>query len=256
MNRIAHVSAFIMIGAMNAAALAAGVDAAPSIQQVLKADQAASGGASLGAAVRNTYSFEGMGLKGKLSSLTDPRDGRYVDDLALGSGGAASGYDGAHAWVVDKSGAAGRRSLEERPRWAVNEAYRRANTWWRVDRGGAVIVSEGIRIGSGGSFDVLTVTPKGGGPFEAWFDTTTHFLARTIERRETETVTTSYLDYRSVAGLMQAQKIVVDDGSGSENVETMTLIQTDFSEVAPPSAFTRPKTLLARSKPATANAEP
>jgi len=45
---------------------------------------------------------------------------------------------------------------------AVNAAYRRANLWWRADRGGAAIVSQGVRHDSGGNtYEVLEVTPRG-----------------------------------------------------------------------------------------------
>ena len=48
--------------------------------------------------------------------------------------------------------------------------------WWTPDHAGAAIKNDGEKTNDGTGYDVLTVTPKAGKPFEAWFDAKTHLL--------------------------------------------------------------------------------
>jgi hypothetical protein len=179
-------------------------------------------------AVRFEYSFEGMGLRGKFSTLADLRDGRFVDTLSAGPAVQVQGFDGAHAWLKDASGSVTQQDGGEQREAAVTEAYQLANLWWRADRAGATITSDGVKTDAGLAFDVLTVAPHGGLPFDAWFDRTTHLLSRTVMRRAGRTVTETDLDYRLTDGLMVPQKVVTDPGLGAKFLQTLTLNELHF----------------------------
>jgi len=87
---------------------------------------------------------------------------------------------------------------------------------------------------------VLRVTPKDGTALECWFDANTHFLARTIELQGTQTITTFYSGYGFVDGIALAHKIVVDDGSGPQGLQTMKLTAARFLRPQDPARFAKP----------------
>ena len=99
---------------------------------------------------------------------------------------------------------------------AVNNSYRISRKWWKPDRGGADIVNRGRKNNAGTEYDVLTITPKGGTPFDVWFDAETHFLVRMIEKQGPATIIATMSDYRSVDGVMLPTKIVHDAGNRPE----------------------------------------
>lgn len=217
-----------------------------SVARVLGADQAAPGAVSVGGAVESQYVFTGIGLTGSATSLTDLEAGRFVDTLTGGPASQVRGFDGARAWLKDLSGAVTQQDGGEQYAMAVNAAYRRANLWWRADRGGAAIVSQGVRQDNGGNtYEVLEVTPRGGKTFEAWFDATTHRLARVIEKPGAQTISISYSDYRSVEGVVLPGKTTIDDGAGAKYVQVLTLVSARFEDEPPASAFAAPKIALA-----------
>ena len=221
--------------------LAAGARAQAGAAEVLAANQAASGSFPAQAgALRTVYAFDGMGLHGQYISLDDLRDGRFVDALTAGPLNQVQGYDGDHAWLKDPSGSVTRQDGGEQRQSAVTEAYQQANLWWRQDRGGANVASRGVERDGDAAFDVLTVTPVSGKTFNAWFDGKTHLLARTVNARGDRSVTTFYLDYRPVEGVMLAHKVVIDSGAGAKFLQTLTLTEARFLPRQDPNRFAAP----------------
>ena len=225
-------------------------DAAESARAVLTANHAAaiaSPTAPTSGALRLTYAFDGMGLKGQATSLVDLADGRFVDALSAGPVNQTQGFDGATGWVRDASGAVIAQDGAEPRALARNDAYRRANLWWRDDRAGATIEFVGRRRDpAGGAYDVIAVTPKGGLRFEAWFDATSHLLSRISEKQGPATITTSYADYRPVSGLMVAGRMNVDDGEGAKYVQSFVLTDASIAAATPAdSAFAAPRAEVA-----------
>jgi hypothetical protein len=188
--------------------------AAQAPSAVLDANRAASDGQAWAGhdAIELDYDYEGQGLTGKVVALIDLKRGRYVLNEHVGPVTQIEGYDGAQAWTRDPSGAVTAQNGGDAAQLAVNQGYRFANLWWRPDLAGAAVVGDGTKSDAGGDFDVLTVTPKGGKPFDAWFDAKTHLLARVIEVQGPDTVTTTYADYRDIAGVKLPFQVVTGRG--------------------------------------------
>lgn len=234
-----------LVGARSSAAIfgavigfASGAQAQPDVAAILSANQAATGSPPPHeAAITTTYSFAGMGLNGSYTTTQDIESGQFVNTLAVGPVTQVQGFDGRHAWQKDASGTATEQDGGEQREAAVSQAYQVANLWWRSDRGGARIVVNPVHRQGNASYDILTVTPREGRPFDAWFDTKTHLLARTVQKQGTQTVTNAFSDYRPVQGVMQAQMVLINDGSGPANAQTLMLRSIEYLPTAPAAAF-------------------
>lgn len=219
------------------------VYAADTAADILAANRVAGGGDAWRdkATLQSDYAYAGQGLTGSASSLQDLRTGAFVDSYQTGPVSGASGYDGEHAWVREPSGTVAWQGGGDTLQLAINESYRDRNLWWRADRGGAQISAPATQHVGQRDYDVLTVTPPGGKPFEAWFDARTHLLARTVEQQVTLTVTTDYQDYAAVDGVQLAHTWVVDDGSGAANRQRYTLRSARFLPPRDAAAYAKPK---------------
>lgn len=195
-------------------------------------------------ALVSEYAYVGQGLTGTVSSRSDLRRGWWVDDLALGPVAIANGFDGANAWMKDQSGTVTVQEGGDQRTLAVNEGYRRANLWWRDDRGGAAIADDGEKREAGRAYAVLTVTPNGGKPFDAWFDARTHLLFRTVEQQGPQTIVTTYSAYAPHDGIELAGKGLISDGDAKYD-QTVTFTKASFVAVLPQSAFAPPQVKIA-----------
>ncbi len=213
---------------------------------ILAANRTASGGSAWDgkASLQIDYTYAGQGLTGTTTSLQDLRRGAFVDSYRIGPTSGANGYDGSAAWLREPSGTVTFESGGDTLQLAVNEAYRDRNLWWRSDRGGASIEGPVRKSADGHDYDVLTVTPTDGKPFEAWFDAGSHLLARTVEQQSTMTITTDYQDYAAVDGVQLAHKQLVNDGTGAANQQTYTLSSARFLPPRDAAAYAKPKAEL------------
>jgi hypothetical protein len=220
--------------------LAIGPALAATPDEILSANKAAMGGGAWDNRVtlKVDYAYSGQGLIGTTSSLEDLKRGAFVDSYNIPPTAGASGWDGEKAWEKEPSGTVTDQSGGDVIPLAITEAYQDQNLWWQPDRGGAQIVSAGQKTDGGATYDALTVTPKNGKPFEAWFDPHSRLLYRTIEENGTQTITTTYSDYAPVDGVAMAKKLVVDDGS--HNLQTFTFNSAKFSEALPAGDYRRP----------------
>lgn len=231
-------------------AFAASVAAAPAYAStaadILAANKAATGGKAWDgkATLKAEYDYAGQGMTGKITSLADLANGTWADSAAIGPATQSNGFDGAHAWEKDPSGAVTNQDGGDQRPLAVNEGYRRSNMWWRGDFGGASIALDGEKKDGGTAYEVLTVTPKDGKDFDAWFDEKTHLLARIVEKQGTQTLTTTYSDYRAVNGAELAYKNLVSLGDAKYD-QTITLTSAAFLPAQAPSAFAAPKVVMA-----------
>ncbi len=228
-----------------ATGITAGASAAPA--DILAANQAAEGGQAWAgkATLKTAYAYSGQGLTGKTQSLSDLTNGRWVDSFAIGPVTGANGFDGRVAWSKDMSGTVKLEEGGDARQLAVNEGYRRANLWWRADQGGASVVDDGRKTADGKAFDVLTVTPKDGKPFDAWFGARTHLLERTVEVQSQLTVTTTFSDYRAFGSAELPGKTVIDEGQGAKYLQTVTLTDAQFLPEQPASAYAAPNVSVA-----------
>jgi len=225
-----------------ALAFASAAQAQTTPVQILAANRAATHGEAL--AGRGTlevaYAYEGEGMKGVVGSTMDLASGAFVDTSDVGPTSSANGFDGRTAWMRDMSGAVTPEAGGDMRQLAVNEAYRDANAWWAANFGGAQVASLGARTEDGHTYDVLSVTPQGGKAFEAWFDASTHLLARTVEPQAFQTITVFYSDYAPTDGVMLAGKLAIDDGSGAQYRQAQTLTSATFSPARAASAYAPP----------------
>jgi hypothetical protein len=229
-----------------AASVAAAPACASTAADILAANKAATGGKAWDgkATLKAEYDYAGQGMTGKITSLADLAHGTWADSAAIGPATQANGFDGAHAWEKDPSGAVTNQDGGDQRPLAVNEGYRRSNMWWRGDFGGASIVDDGEKKDGGAAYEVLTVTPKDGKDFDAWFDEKTHLLARIVEKQGTQTLTTTYSDYRAVNGVELAYKNLVSLGDAKYD-QTITLTAAAFLPAQAPSAYAAPKVVMA-----------
>ncbi|HEX4533869.1 MAG TPA: aspartyl protease family protein [Rhizomicrobium sp.] len=227
------------------AAMAATPVYAASPADILAANKAASGGAAWDgkAAVKASFAYAGQGMTGKIDSLEDLSSGQWTDTFAIGPATGASGFDGTRAWEKDPSGAVTAQDGGDQRQVAVNDGYRRANLWWRADFGGAQIADAGQKTDGGNSYDVLTVTPKNGKAFDAWFDAKTHLLSRVVEQQGTQTITTTLSDYRAIDGAEFAGKAVINNGDAKYD-QAVTVTSAAFVAAPGDAAFAMPKVVL------------
>jgi hypothetical protein len=219
--------------------------AAPA-DDILAANKAATAGPAWDskAGLKIEYAYSGQGLTGTTDSLQDLKTGHFVDSYDLGAVTGAQGFDGTHGWGRDQSGTITSQDGGDALAAAVDESYRNANLWWNADHGGAAITDTGTKTEGGVTYDTLNVVPKGGEPFDAWFDAKTHLLTRTFERVGTAPTTTTFSDYRAVDGVMIPGKFVVSTGDAKYD-QTQTLKSATFIAEPDPSAFEAPKTQVA-----------
>jgi hypothetical protein len=158
----------------------------------------------------------------------------------VGPATQTQGFDGEKAWTKDPSGAVTVESGGDARQLAVNEAYRRANLWWRAGFGGAKIASDGEMRDGETTYDVLTVSPRDGKPFDAWFDTKTHLLWRIVEAQGPQTATSTRTDYRAVAGVELPYRTVLGTGDAKYD-ESLTVVSVEPQPAQPALAFAPPK---------------
>ena len=186
------------------------------------------------------YNYSGDGLTGTGRSIIDLASGAYLESVQADIVAEAHGYDGKTPWMRDTSGANTAQEGGDRIPLAVNEAYRQANLWWRPDFAGATITYTGHETVDEHTFDQLSITPKGGRTFEAWFDTNTHLLAEIHEDRQFFHTRTLFADYRPVNGLTLAHRITVDEGVGEAGYEHFELSNVTLGPVRPIATWSRP----------------
>jgi len=231
------------------AALAAAVTystfafAAPSAGDILDAYKAATGGGAWDAklTMSTEFTLTGYGLTGTGHAVNDLKIGRSESDYSTGPVSGANGYDGTNSWQKDMSGTVTLQQGGDAQVLAANDAYRNSNKWWQPDRGGAAIVNGGAVTEGNASYEVLTITPKGGKAFDAWFDARTHLLAKILEKQSAQMVTTTMSDYRSVDGVMVPYKLVIDQGVGAKYLQTVSVTNVAFLGAQPDATYAAPK---------------
>jgi hypothetical protein len=223
-----------------AATAAQAQPAAQTADAILAANQAAVGKMPTSGGVEFDYDWSGSGLTGTHVDIADLATGAYLSTEQAGAIGDATGYDGAVPWQRDLSGTNTAQQGGDRIPVSVNAAYRLANLWWRADHGGAAVAYIGRETADGRALDHLTVTPKGGKRFDAWFDAGTHLLAKIAEDRQFFHTKTVYDDYRSESGLMLPHTVTVDNGTGPAGSDHLKLTRATIGPARQVSAYARP----------------
>lgn len=214
--------------------------AAPSAAAVLDANHAAMGDRPAAGAMTLDYAYKGLGLAGAATLSFDLKTGAFAESRDAAGLHNSDGYDGKVPWQQDISRAYIRQQGGDRIPVAVSAAYRNANLWWRADRGGAQIRYVGRETADGRAVDHLSVTPKGGKTFQAWFDAETHLLAKIAWDPQFVHVTETYADYRREGGVMLAHRFADDPGMGPEGLESYELKAAKVSPARPLTDYAMP----------------
>lgn len=241
MRSVLFVALALALGAGAGAGAAQAAPVAQTVDAVLAANRAAMTGVPARGGLTAAYDFSGQGLTGTWIRISDLATGAFRQDADAKVVSQGDGYDGRLPWQRDFSGTYTSQEGGDRVPVAVSEAYRNANLWWRADRGGAMITYAGRETRDGRAFDRLAVTPRGGKPFEAWFDAETHLMMRVDEDQQFFHTKLNFDDYRPTAAGMQAHKLSVDFGTGPENLQYLTLARLDLVPPRPLSAYALPK---------------
>ena len=238
--------------ALSAAGAAYSQTAAPSAASVLDANHAAVGDPPAAGAAEFDYSRTGSGLTGQAVTRIDLATGAYVESQDAAGVHESDGFDGKVPWQQDISLAYIRQEGGDRIPMAVDAAYRNANLWWRADRGGAEAAYVGRETANGRTLDRLLVTPRGGKRFDAWFDASTHLLAKIAYDRQFLHEVETYADYRREGPLMLPHKITDDTGLGRGGLEVSVLTAAKMGRPAAPDRPTPCRRLRRRAPRSTA----
>jgi hypothetical protein len=214
--------------------------------EILAANRAASGGNALTgkAALVMDFTYAGNGLTGTVGGTADLVTGSFETHFAVGPQTGANGYDGTHVWNKDNAGIVTLQEGGDAVPLAVNAAYRNANLWWRPDHGGAALAGDGEKTDGGAMYDVLTITPRGGKPFDAWFDAKSHLLYRIAEAQGGVMNTTTTTNYRPFDGIPLAIDTISSTGDAKYD-QRQTLTKARFLKTSDASAYVPPKSAAA-----------
>jgi hypothetical protein len=220
--------------------LACTAASADRAQDVLAQAKTAAGGAAIDGirTTRTQFTLGTGGLNGTASALEDNVAGRFVDRYELGPATGANGFDGEKAWSQDASGQVRVDDGAESRLIAANEAYRRSFSYWTARRPGR-IESIGEQRDGALHFDVVRINPEGGRPFDLWIDSTTHLIARLVEKGATRTNTTYFTDYREVQGVTVAHAIRISQGDPKYD-DALQIESIRFNEPVETARFAMP----------------
>lgn len=191
------------------------------------------------AAVRLVYRYAGNGLKGEVEEVAPLHGPAFVVTRRIGGYVEQDGFDGAQAWARERSGSVSTQAGGDMQPLAINQAYRSTGQWWRPDYGVAAVSYAGQRRDGETRADVLRITPRGGLPFEAWFDRSTHLLTRVDEHRHGQDVVVRLANYRRVAGMMVAGRVSTGTGDPAD-AEVETLDKAEFLPAVPRTCCAKP----------------
>ncbi|MFI5320845.1 MAG: aspartyl protease family protein [Myxococcota bacterium] len=199
--------------------------AAEGVETLLARARAAAGGDALLAvhASRAKLRVETQGLSGSGERLEDHRTGRYALRVDLGAITLAEGFDGETPWSIEGNNPARPERGADRLAGARSDAYRRSFSHLTGRRPGSVAAlgerSEGTR-----RFELLQIGPQDGRPFELWLDAETWLPARVVEKSASDTLTTTYSDWRRVDGV--AVPFALRESNGDAKYDTVTTVES------------------------------
>jgi hypothetical protein len=214
-------------------ALAAPVRAEDSAAVLARAKAASGGDLWDGArSWRGDGTFAAGGLSGDFHMLVDLQNGRSADAYKLGSVAGADGYDGVHAWSQDPGGEVATLDAPEAVRRARSQAWLDAHAYWFPQRIAATIDKIESRNDRGTKYAVITATPKDGDPVVLWFSGASGLLARVDQRQGQDTATTTFDDYRDVAGLRLPFHLVTDMTDAAGRTDPRRRTEVHFAQIA------------------------
>jgi len=203
----------------------------------------AAGGDALGAleTSRAKLRIETQGLRGTGERIDDHRTGRSVERWDLGVIRLAEGFDGEAPWTIEGNNPVRRERGADAMAGAFSAAHRRTLSHLTQRRAGE-IEALGERTEGARRFSLLRITPEAGRAFELWLDAKTFLPDRVVEKTPTDTITTTFRDWRRVDGV--AFPFALRESNGDAKYDTLitveslalggTLADAEFAPPAPP----------------------
>lgn len=182
-----------------------------------------------------------FGLNGTVRVWTQEPDKR-ASDLKLGPFNLRDGYDGTRGWRTDPSGkllALDGKDLED----AKASAWFENERWLAADQDGGNITLVGAEQDSGGTYDVLEVTPPVGRSRRLWFDRATGLHDRTVSRNDQNTTINRFSDWRPVSGRLFAYRSFQSVQGMSLNTLTIVVDSAWVNPAIPSAQFEPPADL-------------
>ena len=228
-----------ILGLLALAACLSQAASADASQFFKQARQAAGGGAwnqiaNLSYNAKETSS----GMSGRARSFEDLRSGNIRREADFQIVRFLDVWDNTHHWRQNMTGgvhalnSAFAQQVNATDRWLARRA------WLKPGADGATLRTVESRVDSGKQYDVVNVTPLNGQPIELWFDGSTHLLAQTVRIMPITVETTTYRDYRTVAGVKLPFRIETKDDVG--NTDLLEISTYDANVETPKLAFEQP----------------
>ena len=177
--------------------------AKPDPVALLAAAKDASGGAAWDAlrTQRSEVKLSVANLEGSVERWSDIATGRSLMRYRIGPVAGSAGNDGKQVWTQEEGDEPRIETDAAALELAANAAYRDRLAFWYPDRARAKIDYKDRAEANGRKFDVVTIVPEGGRPFEFWIDADSKLIERLIEREADVTRTEVYSDRREVQGV-------------------------------------------------------
>jgi hypothetical protein len=204
---IRHAALLVLVAAAAAPAAAQSPDKAGSL---IEAAKAASGGPAWDKVVtwHETGKVTAGGLSGTYESWSDLTSLHNSGHYALGPATGGNGWDGKRLWTTDSSKEVRVETSKEAVAQAIQDAYRGAYGFFFPKRFTARSEYVGTRTADGKSYDAVKLTPQGAEPFELWFDSATHRIAREVQLTGGMPHTFILSDFETFAGLQLPKKTI------------------------------------------------
>lgn len=218
-SRIALLAGLALVAAVPAAASAP----AGAVQELAALGRAAGGEHWQGIAAIVADGSESVdGLKCRVHSVTDLRDGRASVAIRCPVFDTGWGIDARGAWRRDRTGWVHSLDSPEAVKLAVTDRWLNRNGPYFPGRLPAVSKSLPATTVHGVTYRRIDVTPAKGRTVTLWIGGRHDQIARTVMRRSFQFQTVQYGDYREVQGVMLPFRIVSSLGAHAQpQVETI-----------------------------------
>ncbi|QNQ08053.1 hypothetical protein [Sphingomonas alpina] len=130
-------------------------------------------------------------------------------DSERGDTSRSMGFNGKASWLAAGDGKVDVRSDPASLREGIVTNYLSINGFFFPDRFPARFKYLREVREAGKRLHVIEITPQGGRPFEAWFDSRTHLIQRVVDRHGASPTTVEAGDYRKVGDFTIAFKLNV-----------------------------------------------
>ncbi len=154
------------------------------------------------ASLRTSGTVDVFGVRGTTEEWCDVRNARFRQTQVAGPLSGSSGWDGKVAWGQDYAGLTTIDGGQGGRLQAIDQAYLDTLQYLRPDAGGATVVYAGQRTQGDRTYDLLSVTPRGGSEIDLWIDPHSHLIAEETATIGIVSSTTVLSNYRRVDGIV------------------------------------------------------